>query len=222
MLDRSQTVANVVLDHSETASVFQKHRIDFCCKGDVSIADACASHGLDTAALLAELEETIASRQAIADDPRALSTPELVAHIVAHHHQYLRKALPFVQSLAVKVARVHGNHEPKLHELGAAVLELIMVLEPHLDQEEEVLFPQLMSRNGDRTKIAAELASMHEEHLAVGRLLTRIRDATSDFALPDWACNSYRTLFAELEALEGDVHAHVHLENHVLMPRYAS
>ena len=30
------------------------------------------------------------------------------------------------------------------------------------------------------------------------------------------------TLFAELEVLEGDVLTHVHLENHVLMPRFAA
>jgi regulator of cell morphogenesis and NO signaling len=222
MLDRSQTVAHVVLDHSETAAVFQRHRIDFCCKGNLSIADACAALGLDTAAVLGELEETIVSRSGVTDDPRALATPELVAHIVAHHHQYLRKALPFVHSLAGKVARVHGDHEPKLLELHAAVSELTAVLEPHLDDEEDVLFPQLTSGDADPARIARELASMHSEHLAVGRLLERIRDAASDFSLPDWACNSYRTLFAELEALERDVFAHVHLENHVLMPRYAS
>ena len=30
-----------------------------------------------------------------------------------------------------------------------------------------------------------------------------------------------RTLFAELEQLERDILTHVHLENHVLMPRFA-
>jgi regulator of cell morphogenesis and NO signaling len=39
---------------------------------------------------------------------------------------------------------------------------------------------------------------------------------------PEWACTSYRTLLSELAALEGDVLRHVHLENHVLMPRFAA
>lgn len=49
-----------------------------------------------------------------------------------------------------------------------------------------------------------------------------MRDAAEDYLIPDWACTSYRTLFAELERLEGDVLRHVHLENHVLMPRFAA
>lgn len=63
--------------------------------------------------------------------------------------------------------------------------------------------------------------SMTDDHHEVARLLEGIRVATGDYALPDWACNSYRTLFHELEAIEKDIFTHVHLENHVLLPRFA-
>jgi len=62
---------------------------------------------------------------------------------------------------------------------------------------------------------------MFDEHLAVAKLLEMIRVASDDFALPDWACNSYRTLFSELQQMESDVFTHVHLENHVLQPRFS-
>jgi regulator of cell morphogenesis and NO signaling len=61
---------------------------------------------------------------------------------------------------------------------------------------------------------------MLSEHLAVAALLDAIRTASENFTLPDWACNSYRTLFAELEQVERDTFAHVHIENHVLQPRF--
>ena len=54
----------------------------------------------------------------------------------------------------------------------------------------------------------------------MAQILTRICEAAEDFTVPDWACTSYRTLFRELSALEKDVFTHVHLENHVLMPRF--
>jgi len=54
----------------------------------------------------------------------------------------------------------------------------------------------------------------------VGRALDRIRDLTDDFATPDWGCTSYRLAMAELDDLTTDVLRHVHLENHVLMPRF--
>lgn len=223
MPDRSQSVASLVLDHSECAEVFQKHRIDFCCKGQLSIADAAAERHVDVESLLGELDRAIAARTgARQDDMRDLTTPRLVAHIVSKHHEYLRRALPFVRTLAAKVGRVHGDHNPKLRDLDRAVGELSDALIAHLEEEENVLFPVLTARDGSRDERAKLLDAMKADHLAVARLLERIRAAADDFTLPDWACNSYRTLFAELRALETDVFAHVHLENHVLEPRFVA
>jgi regulator of cell morphogenesis and NO signaling len=223
MLNPQQTVADLVLDHSECAAVFQRHQIDFCCRGDLSIEAACESAGIDMDNLLAELSSAIAERTRNSGDPRALSTAALIHHIVAKHHGYLRATLPFVQALATKVSRVHGGHNPRLQELEYLVSELSDTLRTHLDEEEDILFPAMLAEPpAERGSITRSLDTMQDEHLAVGSLLRRIRNATEEFALPDWACNSYRTLFSELEQLEGDVFRHVHLENHVLMPRFAA
>ncbi|MDQ3037372.1 MAG: iron-sulfur cluster repair di-iron protein [Myxococcota bacterium] len=223
MLDPTQTVARLVLDHSECATVLKRHRIDFCCRGDVSIEAVCAEKGIDPQVLLTELSAAIAERRGEAGaDPRAMSTPALIGHIVAKHHEYLRKALPFVRALSAKVSHVHGAHDPRLTQLDATVQALVDALLPHLDEEEQVLFPAMMGKSPDAALIARELGSMQEDHLAVGALLEQMRDATEDYRLPEWACNSYRTLFSELAQLEGDVLTHVHLENHVLQPRFAA
>lgn len=221
MLDRNQTVASVVLDHSECAEVFQRHRIDYCCHGDTSIEASARTRGLDVETLVDELSRAIAERRGDRrDDPRTLSTARLVAHIVSKHHEYLRKVLPFLDALAQKVGRVHGEHDPLLRDLASAVNELGSALLLHLDEEELKLFPALVAAERSSDVLRASFASMVDDHLAVASLLTRIRVASRDFTLPDWACNSYRTLFAELAQLEADIFTHVHLENHVLMPRF--
>jgi len=221
MLDLQTPVARAVLDHSECAPVFQRHRIDYCCKGQRSIADACQERGLDAGVLLDELQRAITERsESASPDPSAMSTPYLLAYIVTKHHGYLRRTLPFVRVLAAKVSRVHGDHDPRLRRLETIVTELAGALEPHLDAEEDVLFPALLASEPDRALITAELATMHADHLAVGDLLGELRVTTADFRIPEWACTSYRTLFSELEQLEGDVLRHVHVENHVLMPRF--
>jgi regulator of cell morphogenesis and NO signaling len=56
----------------------------------------------------------------------------------------------------------------------------------------------------------------------VGDLLGTIRKLTAGFTIPEWGCNTYRVLMAELEALEADILRHVHLETHVLAPRFAA
>jgi regulator of cell morphogenesis and NO signaling len=223
-IDRRQRVAQLVLDHSECAEVFQRHRIDFCCRGDLSIEEAARRKGVAVEPLVDELTRAIAARRGEGRpaDPRELPTARLVAHIVSTHHEYLRNALPFVRALAAKVSHVHGDHNPKLRELDEAVAELADTLIPHLDAEEQTLFPALTAPSTDRAVIARELAEMVDEHHEVAALLERVRAASDDFLVPEWGCRSYRTLFTELRQLEGDLLRHVHLENHVLRPRFAT
>jgi regulator of cell morphogenesis and NO signaling len=117
---------------------------------------------------------------------------------------------------------VHGPRDANLQRLHDAFRELAAALGPHLDEEEEVLFPALVSRRLDPQLVQQELGRMHEEHLAVGDLLAKIRELTHGFTTPEWGCNTYRVLMAELDALEADILRHVHLENHVLAPRFAA
>lgn len=223
LLDPELTIAAIVLEHPECAAIFQSYRIDFCCQGNVSVEEAAERRGVALDELVADLEGAIAARSgagAAGKEPQKLPAPSMIAHIISTHHDYLRDALPFVKNLANKVARVHGEHNARLVELNEVVEKLAASLTEHMDEEEQVLFPTLMSKSPDPAVLQEEFATMEAEHLAVGKLLEQMRDATEDYALPEWACTSYRTLFAELEAIEGDTLRHVHLETHALMPQF--
>lgn len=50
---RESHVAEIVARQPETAEVFQASRIDFCCRGPVTVERACADRGLDPERLLA-------------------------------------------------------------------------------------------------------------------------------------------------------------------------
>jgi len=89
--------------------------------------------------------------------------------------------------------------------LDEIVAELGEILEAHIDDEEKTLFPALTADEPDRPRLAALLSAMRDDHAAVGELLGRMRTVT---------------LFRELAELEGDVLRHVHLENHVGLPRF--
>lgn len=218
-LDRNATVARIVTEQPAAARVFQRHGIDYCCHGNVTVPQACLDARLDPEAVFAELEG-LAGEAREEDDPRALSTGALVARIVDRHHGYLRRALPHIAPIMAKVAAVHGPRDASLGELEDTFVEIVNALVPHLDDEEEVLFPALTARQPDSQLVKRELARMHGDHLAVGDLLARIRTLTRGFSTPEWGCTTYRVLMAELEALEADILRHVHLENHVLAPRF--
>jgi regulator of cell morphogenesis and NO signaling len=221
-LHHAQTpVAQLVLDHSECAKVLQRHRIDYCCKGHLPLEQACRERGADLVVVARELQEAIARREGGAEDVRGLSNQALVARIVDVHHRYLREVLPFLQPLSSKVARVHGHRHPSLLRLRDAVHALAEALEPHLEREEQILFAQLLSGAPDEAVIAAEAQAATADHQNLGALLEQVRSHAGDFRLPEGACASYTTLFRELEALEADVVQHLHLEAHVLLPRFA-
>jgi regulator of cell morphogenesis and NO signaling len=221
---RTRTVAEIVARHPASARVLQAHRIDFCCRGERTVAEALAGRaGAREDEVLAEIEGAIHAPAAQAEPaPVDLSVPALVARIIDRHHAYLRRALPSLLPLVSKVARVHGDHDPALAALDAEVRLLAGALEPHLDEEERDLFPLLMARGADRARVRAALARMRSDHLAVGEALGRIRDLAHGFEAPPWACASYRLALAELEDLETDLLRHVHLENHVLGPKAAA
>jgi regulator of cell morphogenesis and NO signaling len=60
---------------------------------------------------------------------------------------------------------------------------------------------------------------MEAEHNSAGKALAEIRTITADYAIPDYACVTYRSLMAGLQELEQDLHMHIHLENNILFPR---
>jgi regulator of cell morphogenesis and NO signaling len=48
-----------------------------------------------------------------------------------------------------------------------------------------------------------------------------MRRLTGDYAAPADACATYHALLNGLQALEADLHVHIHLENNILFPRAA-
>lgn len=220
-IDCSRPLAEIVSRHPAAARVFQTHRIDFCCHGHQTLEEACKDQGRDPAPICEEVKSAVAAVQADAGTKADLPTDKLIAWILDKHHTYLRQALPMIAPLAAKVARVHGANNPNLEEVERVFVGLKEALEPHLDQEEAVLFPELLSGRPNPALVRKELDNMYEEHLEAGEAISRLRHLTDDFTTPDWGCGSYQLLMTELETLEGDLLAHVHLENHVLMPRFA-
>lgn len=218
MLSIETTVAELVLDHSECAAVFARYQIDYCCKGNRSLRDACGERHLDPGMVLGDCQLAVLRREAPEVDPRTLSTRELITNGIGQHHRYLHRTLPFLQTLSQKVARVHGDRQVALRELATRVDALATLLLAHLDDEERNLFPALLSQE---LEIARPLlATMRDEHMVVGTMLSELRWVSNNYACPEWACNSYRTLMAELAHLEADTLRHVHVENHVLLPRF--
>jgi regulator of cell morphogenesis and NO signaling len=117
-----------------------------------------------------------------------------------------------------------------LYEVRELYKELQGELNAHFIKEEKVLFPFIKAivkakRTGDFSElnnypsVKEPVQMMEMEHEAAGEILREIRKATNDYALPEGACNSFGLLYKKLEALEKDLHQHIHLENNILFPK---
>ena len=225
LVSTEKTVGELAVESPAAARVFEKHGIDYCCGGKNLLKTACKDRGIEPEALLRELAGS--KPEPDARDWKTAPLRYLIDHIVARHHAYLKSELPRIADLFAKVVRAHGEREPRLAEVSEVFEVLKEELEAHLMKEEMILFPAIIrietgSSTGAPCSIEHPIARMEYEHESAGRALAQMRHLTLDYHIPDEACNTYRTLFAALIELEGDLHQHIHLENNILFPRAAA
>jgi len=211
-------VGQLAAQHPLATRVFARHGIDFCCGGGEPLGAVCADKGLETSVILAEIAKELEVTDTSADRWDTAPLAELIDHIMVTHHQYLYEELPRLESMARKVLDVHRDKDPeRLSELFSIYLEIQAELKQHMMKEEQILFP--MIRQGQGAQTGGPIAVMEKEHEAVGGALRRVRELTDDYTVPAEACNTWRALWHGLEALEEDLHQHIHLENNILFPR---
>jgi regulator of cell morphogenesis and NO signaling len=198
------------------ARVLERHRLDFCCRGERTLADACADRALPAAALVDELRAAVPSDDDLAPWAEA-PLDVLIEHILARYHAPLREELPRLVALAEKVERRHADKADCPRGVAAHLAAMADALEEHLQKEERILFPLIGAGRGAAAGMPIRV--MQDEHLDHAANLDRLRALAHDFVAPDAACASWRALYLGLATLESDLHAHIALENHVLFPR---
>ena len=197
--------------------VFLRHRLDFCCGGRRSLADACERAGLDPAVILAELEQE-ATRGDASPRWEQRSQAELADHIEGHYHANLRRDLPPLIEAARKVERVHAQKPGVPAGLADVLTEFFDEMQSHMGKEEKILFP--MIRRGARGEaVYMPVRVMEGEHDSHREQLVKIRELTDDLRLPAHACATWTALYHGLETVEADLMQHIHLENNILFSR---
>jgi len=223
-----EKIGNIVADYPGASHLFKEAKIDFCCGGDRPLSEAALGQGLNLEELVSRLNagyaEAIAKAEAGEADWKTAPIADLIDHIVARHHGYVKKELPHISELLTKVLRVHGAGHPELSSLHRRFHQMKIELDQHLIAEEEALFPLLKSYAAEpsaeaREKAVAGLDDLEKDHSVVGDYLKEMRETTDGYALPPEACTTYTLAFGKLVELEADLFEHIHLENNVLFPR---
>jgi len=225
-------VRDVALELPQSTRLFEKFKIDYCCGGDQPLAAACASAGVDVQnmlELIQQVKQAPAAGNGTPDLQKATAT-ELIGYILDKHHVFTKNEMARLGPLADKVVDAHGANHSELLALRDLMRQLFEDLRPHMFKEEQILFPFIIAleeaREQNRSAPFAPFGTVNNpirmmltEHDTVGDLLREMRKLSSDYAVPDDACISFKTFYKALEAFEQDLHQHIHLENNLLFPK---
>ncbi|TNE78876.1 MAG: iron-sulfur cluster repair di-iron protein [Bacteroidetes bacterium] len=225
----NQNIGALVAENDRFAGIFKTHAIDFCCKGNRSIAEACAENPGQLAQLLLDLNTL---KQA-SDDSTVLAYSTwplslLMDFIVEQHHRYVREKSGEILNYLTTICSVHGEKYPELFAIQNLFSLATEELKAHMQKEENSLFPAIRALTLSQPKLPTEstnptlqeqILSISDEHQHEGERFSQIRELSQNFTAPSDACITYRVSFKLLEEFEEQLHFHIHLENNILLPR---
>ena len=232
LTNKDSFISDIVKSDHRTAAVFRKYDIDFCCGGKWPLEQVCMNKGLESDRLLEELRVVSRSVQV----PTSLnygnwSVDFLIEYIVNIHHEYLRHALKDIKVQLEQFVVKHIAKYPHLSDLEKVYDQLVQDTLPHLQEEEEVIFPyirQLSAASKEKAPygklfvrtLRKPLESFFQnEHESTGKLIRKMRTLTENYTTPANACIKHQVTYALLRDLDDNLAQHLYLENEVLFPR---
>lgn len=153
------------------------------------------------------------TRSAPTDNP-----VELTHYIETRYHARYRAQLPDLLKLAEMIEDIHYGDEDVPEGLSDILRRMIGAMEVHMKKEEQLVFPAI--RSGSVHSIEQPIAVMRVDHDGHDWDISRIREITGGFTLPQNACTSWATLYERLAEFVDDLTEQMRLENEVLFPQF--
>ncbi len=224
------TIGEIVATDFRTATIFSKYNIDFCCKGNRTLEEACKNKNTKPDEINIELNQISNSIKSQDIDYNSWSLDFLSDYIINIHHKYIVEKTPILNQYITKLCKVHGANHPELFEINELFKQISINLATHMQKEELVLFPYIKSMiNAKSNKLANTsphfktitnpITIMEEEHTAEGERIAKISELTKNYMPPEDGCTTYKVTFQMLKDFQEDLHRHIHLENNILFPK---
>lgn len=224
------TVGEFVAEDFRTAAVFSKYGIDFCCKGNRTIEEACEKKGVDPEEVRNEVNAVLNSKTSGEIDFKSWPVDLLVDYIEKTHHRYVEEKSEVLLFYLDKLCKVHGQRHPELFEIATHFKISAGELAQHMKKEELILFPfvkKMFNALKENTSIQQPhfgtvnnpITMMMDEHENEGERFRIIDSLTNNYTPPADACETYKVTFAMLREFEQDLHKHIHLENNIVFPK---
>lgn len=229
MLTKERTIGEMVAEDFKAAEVFRKYKIDFCCKGNRTIEEACENKKFNVEDVYKDLEE-ISKEKSTDIDFNSWPLDLLADYVEKTHHRYVEEKTAVLLVYLNKLCKVHGDRHPELFEINNLFVESAKDLGAHMKKEELILFPFIKRMVAAKAKgedvakpsfgsVENPVAMMKHEHTVEGDRFVKIAELTNNYQFPEDACGTYQVTYKMLEDFENDLHKHIHLENNILFPK---
>ena len=222
-----KTIGSFVADDYRTAAVFQRHKIDFCCRGGQTLAHACEKKHVNKEELLEELKNTMAQGEKEGKDFNNWSLDKLFEYIIKEHHYYINQQIPVLLQFLDKLCKVHGGRHPELFDINEEFTKCAEQLSVQLRKEEQSLFPftiELEKAKKENKSIQFEgaenpLEITKHEYKIESDCFKKIAELSDNFTPPADGCTTYRVAFQMLNDFDKDLRKQIHLKNNILFPK---
>ena len=169
------TIGEMVAGDYRKAAIFKKYHVDFCCKGNRTIDEVCASKNIDRESLINDLNSLEDPREVHPEVFMEMEPAKLADYIEENHHKYVEEAIGQLKPYLRKVVAVHGAQHPELAEIEQEFLASAGELAMHMKKEELILFPYIRKMDEASTtnekiskphfgKVENPVAMMKHEH----------------------------------------------------------
>ena len=224
------TLADIVLNNYHTATVFLENDLDFYCKGDQKLDEACNLAGIDCDQLIIELEALPKSERTKSEDVRKWSIHFLADFIENTHHRYVRKKNEKLSKYAAMLCQNHKEFSSELTSIYEQFLLLIQEVDRHMCEEESRIFP-LIKELADEVDSAGradsqtvsvfrdEVDKLRDEHETAVKMMRELKKVSNNFEPSEGASDKICKLYRNLTDFEKDLYRHIHLESNVLFKK---
>lgn len=214
-LPEAQRLGDVVATVPGASAVLRAYGIDFCCRGDVSLAQAAAEHGLSVTFIEARLREL---GREIPEPPADAEPAVQIGYVLSRFHEAHRRELPELIELAKHVESTQHGHLASPAGLTEVLQRIAADLELHMRKEEQGLFPMMSA--GGHPFIRNPISCMRHDHDHHRETMILLDALVQGGLVPDDACVHWRALGIGLRKLIDDLLAHIRFENDVLFARF--
>lgn len=237
MLD--EKIGDILNKYPGTKSFFEKYNIDFCCNGRKVLKEALKELNLNNQSIVNEfilaIQKSCEFKPSNSDevvkstDFVNKSSEEIIDFVINHFHAGLRRELPKIGDLLMKIMRAHiHQHRDLFWEIHSLYCVVRDTFEGHLILEEELIFkPMIKLNDGNLSKESEEYRIMIEsikeamnEHFTIGPALKKLALLTNNYTVPENSCETVKKVYSELHKIQDHILAHTQVENNILFPRY--